>query len=84
MNLLAVLMILTGIIHIGSGPVGEEIDIQRWRRSASILGQLSIPTISPEASAMSENQARSISLGLSTINSKELIPDENRKISQAV
>jgi len=41
-NVLAVLMILTGMIHIGGGPVGEEIDMQRWRRSAPILGLIEI------------------------------------------
>ena len=41
-NIFAVLMILTGMIHIGGGPVGKEIDIQRWRRSAPILGLIEI------------------------------------------
>ena len=37
-NLLAVLMILTGLIHIGKGPVGYAEDSHRWSKTAPFLG----------------------------------------------
>jgi uncharacterized membrane protein HdeD (DUF308 family) len=41
-NLLAVLMILTGLIHIGKGPVGYVEDSHRWSKTAPFLGIIEI------------------------------------------